>query len=208
MAAAEGLTARAAVSRRLAGVNRARWWGDSHMIAFVLSGAGNRGPLQIGAVRALLDRGIQPAFLVGTSAGAINGCYLAAHGLDDPTVTDRLATLWSTATAKAIYPGNVLQIGWRILNKEESIFPSTGVRQLITDALPSADMTFADLKVPLYVATTDLTTLRLFLFGEDKRASVLDAVTASAAVPVIHPPLAYSGLQLVDGGAVAMCRRM
>lgn len=42
------------------------------MIAFVLSGAGNRGPLEVGALRALLEQGIVPDLMVGTSAGAIN----------------------------------------------------------------------------------------------------------------------------------------
>lgn len=173
------------------------------MIAFVLSGAGNRGPLQIGAVRALLDRGIRPEFIIGTSAGAINACYLAAHGVDDPTVTERLIALWSQATAASIYPGNIFQIAWRIWNKEESLFPNTGMRQLVQDALPSGVSTFEHLKVPLYVTSTDLTTMRLFLFGQEKSAPLLDAVLASAAVPIVHPPVAYQSLQLVDGGVVA-----
>lgn len=173
------------------------------MIAFVLSGAGNRGPLQVGAVRALLDQGIRPDFLVGTSAGAINGLFLAAHGVDDPTVTERLSAMWTAAKPTAIYPGNILQIGWRIWNKAESIYPNHGVRQMIADALPSGVQTFGDLKLPLYVATTDLTTLRLFLFGEDPAAPVVDAVLASAAVPVLHPPVHYRELQLIDGGVVA-----
>ena len=41
------------------------------MIAFVLSGAGARGPLQVGALQALLEAGVQPELMVGTSAGAI-----------------------------------------------------------------------------------------------------------------------------------------
>lgn len=173
------------------------------MIAFVLSGAGNRGPLQVGAVRALLEHGIKPDLIVGTSAGAINGMVLAAHGVGDPSITDRMTALWSTASAAKIYPGNIFQIGWRILNKEESIYPGTGVRDLIQRALPAGVATFADLKVPFYVTSTDLTSLRLFLFGEDKSAPLIDAVAASAAVPVIHPPVLYRDLQLVDGGAVA-----
>ena len=173
------------------------------MIAFVFSGAGNRGPLQVGAVQALLTRGIKPDLLVGTSAGAINSAVLAAYGVDDPKITERMATLWGEATAAKIYPGNILQIGWRILSKEESIFPNTGVREMIKNALPAAATTFADLKIPLYVTSTDLTTMRLFLFGENKNAPLLDAVTASAAVPVIHPPVTYRDLQLVDGGTVA-----
>lgn len=173
------------------------------MIAFVLSGAGNRGPLQVGAVRALLDQGIRPDFLVGTSAGAINGLFLAAHGVDDPTVTERLSAMWSDAKPTAIYPGNLLQIGWRIWNKAESIYPNHGVRQMVTDALPSAVHTFGDLKLPLFVATTDLTSLRLFLFGDEPTAPLVDAVLASAAVPVLHPPVRYRELQLIDGGVVA-----
>ncbi len=173
------------------------------MIAFVFSGAGNRGPLQVGAVQALLAHGIKPDLLVGTSAGAINSVVLAAHGVDDPKITERMATLWGEATAAKIYPGNVFQIGWRILSKEESIFPNTGVREMIQRALPANAKTFADLKIPLYVTSTDLTTMRLFLFGEDKSAPLVDAVSASAAVPVIHPPVAYRDLQLVDGGTVA-----
>jgi len=173
------------------------------MIAFVFSGAGNRGPLQVGAVKALLARGIKPDMLVGTSAGAINSVVLAAHGLDDPQITERMTTLWSEATAAKIYPGNLFQIGWRILSKEESIFPNRGVREMIQNALPAGAKTFADLKIPLYITSTDLTSMRLFLFGEDKRAPLLDAATASAAVPVIHPPVAYHDLQLVDGGTVA-----
>lgn len=39
---------------------------------FVLSGGGSRGPLQVGAMRALLEAGIVPDLLVGTSIGAVN----------------------------------------------------------------------------------------------------------------------------------------
>lgn len=173
------------------------------MIAFVLSGAGNRGPLQVGALRALLEQGIRPDLLVGTSAGAINALFLAAHGLDAPHVTEQMATMWSTVTATTIYPGNLFQIGWRLWNKEESLYPSTGVRKMLEAAMPPGVATFADLKCPLFVTTTDLTSLQLFLFGEDPSAPLIDAVLASATVPVIHPPLLYQGLQLVDGSTVA-----
>lgn len=173
------------------------------MIAFVLSGAGNRGPLQVGAVRALLDQGIQPDLLVGTSAGALNALFLAAHGTDKPSVTERLAALWAGADKSAIYPGNLLQIGWRIWQNEESIYPNTGMQRLIESALPPGIRTFGDLHVPLYVTATDLTTLRLFLFGGDPSAPLVDAVLASAAIPAIHPPVQYENLQLVDGGVVA-----
>ncbi len=173
------------------------------MIAFILSGAGNRGPTQVGAVRALLEAGIKPDMIVGTSAGAINALYLAAHGVDSPATVDGMIATWQGVKAATLYPGNILQIGWRILSKEESIFPNKGMRQLLEQMLPARVQTFADLQIPLYVTTTDLTSTRLFLFGLEPSAPLVDAVLASAAVPAIHPPVLYRDLQLVDGGAVA-----
>jgi NTE family protein len=171
--------------------------------AFVFSGAGNRGPLEVGALRVLLNHGIKPDLIVGTSAGAINAVYLAAHGADDPAVTDRMAALWMQATEKTVYPGNLFSIGWRLINKQESLYNSDGMRALIQGALPSGVTKFGDLRIPLFTTATDLISSRLFLFGEDPAASLVIAALASASVPVVHPPVSYNGLQLVDGGVVA-----
>ena len=45
--------------------------------AFVLSGGGNQGVSQVGMLRALLERGIVPDVVIGTSAGALNGAAVA-----------------------------------------------------------------------------------------------------------------------------------
>ncbi|MEO7703420.1 MAG: patatin-like phospholipase family protein [Thermoflexales bacterium] len=65
------------------------------MRTFVLSGGGNRGPLEVGALRALLERGIQPEMIVGSSAGALNGAMLASN----PTLemTHQMRQLWIRA---------------------------------------------------------------------------------------------------------------
>lgn len=52
--------------------------------AFVLSGGGAAGDFEVGAVRLLLQRGLQPAILIGTSVGAINATKLA-EGEGSPT---------------------------------------------------------------------------------------------------------------------------
>jgi NTE family protein len=170
--------------------------------AFVLSGGGNRGPLQIGALQSLLEHGIYPDFLVGTSAGSLNAAFMAGYG---PTLASipKLAAAWHTADRRITYPGNPLNIAWRLLRRADSIFPNDGVRRLITANLPQGVTTFGQLQCPCYVTATDLQSRRLYLFGEDPDASVVEAVMASTAVPVMHPPLAYHGLQLVDGGVVA-----
>lgn len=52
-------------------------------IALVLAGGGARGPYEIGALSVILPalaaRGERPALVVGTSAGALNAAWLAAH---------------------------------------------------------------------------------------------------------------------------------
>lgn len=172
------------------------------MIAFVLSGAGNRGPLQVGAVRALLEVGIVPDMIVGTSAGALNGSVLAAHG-PSIAVTGQMERLWATAKADDIYPEGILEILWRLKSKANSIFTSDGMRKLLTRAMPPGVTTFGQCKTQLYTTATDLRSNRLYVFGDKGNAPLLDAVQASATIPAIHPPISYTDAQLVDGGVVA-----
>lgn len=172
------------------------------MIAFVLSGGGNRGPLEVGALGALLERGIRPDFLVGTSVGAINSAFVTAHGYSRDSL-DRLEQLWRSVDARTVYPGNLFSVAWRVLRRADSLYSNQGVRRMVEEALPSGVTRFGDLQLPLFVPAADLLTNRLFMFGEDPDAPLVDAVLASASVPVIHPPVLYHGLQLVDGGILA-----
>ncbi|HWG28130.1 MAG TPA: patatin-like phospholipase family protein [Actinospica sp.] len=51
--------------------------------AFVLGGGGAWGAYEVGMLRALLEAGIEPDIVIGTSVGAINGSAFAADpGLD------------------------------------------------------------------------------------------------------------------------------
>ena len=53
-------------------------WGES-MRASVLSGAGNFGAMQAGAIEPLLETSFCPELIVGTSAGALNGLLLTSE---------------------------------------------------------------------------------------------------------------------------------
>jgi NTE family protein len=172
------------------------------MIAFVLSGAGARGPLQVGALQALLEAEIQPDFLVGTSAGAVNAAYVAARGLNADAL-HAMHSQWKRVKFHSIYPGGLLGAAFRVLRNCQSLYPNDGLRRMIVDGLPEGMATFGDLRFPLYVTSVDILSGRLFLFGEDARASLVDAVLASSSIPAIHPPVEYHGLHLVDGGVLA-----
>jgi NTE family protein len=49
------------------------------MVAFVLAGGASLGAIQVGMLRALYERGVVPDVIVGTSAGALNGAYIASR---------------------------------------------------------------------------------------------------------------------------------
>lgn len=172
------------------------------MIAFVLSGAGNRGPLQVGALRGLLEAGIEPDFIVGTSAGAINAAFVGARGLNQAAL-DEMATLWRGVTPRTVYPGGVVQKLWRVLRRANSLYRSDGLARLIGESLGESVRTFRDFQIPVYVTAVDLLSARLFVFGEDTSIEAAKPLLASASVPVIHPPVKLHGLQLVDGGVLA-----
>ena len=47
--------------------------------AFVLSGGGSLGAIQVGMLQAIMEAGIRPDFMIGTSVGAVNAAWLAAQ---------------------------------------------------------------------------------------------------------------------------------
>jgi predicted acylesterase/phospholipase RssA len=76
--------------------------------AIVLGGGGVLGAVQVGMLRALLDLGIRPDLVVGTSIGALNGAVLAALSPDE--VADRLEVLWAGPAAKDLFAGGTARL--------------------------------------------------------------------------------------------------
>ncbi len=171
------------------------------MIAFVLSGGGNRGPLEVGALQALFAHEVVPDLLVGTSAGAVNAALIAA----DPSLVGALTLgqIWRSIRKKDVFPGNPLTMAWRVLVGKDSLISGGAIHRLILDNLPPGVETFGDLPVRLYLTAADLHTATLYLFGDDPTARLVDAAMASTALPITLPPYDYQGHQLVDGGVVA-----
>lgn len=163
--------------------------------AFVMSGGGNQGVAQVGMLRALLERGILPDVIVGTSAGALNGAAIATS----PTLerVDLLERVWVSLTGEQIFPGGAIKRVWNVLRRDDHLISNEGLHDVITRAQTAA--TFAELQIPLRVVTTDLVTGDEILFVNGPLPAVL---LASAALPGIYPPLDLHGHTLIDGAAV------
>jgi NTE family protein len=163
--------------------------------AFVLSGGGNHGSAQVGMLMALLERGILPDVIVGSSAGALNGCGLGT----DPTLggVEHLASVWTSLRTEHIFPGGRIGRAWSLLSGGDHLYSNQGLADLI-DRVARASR-FSDLLVPLRVIATDLAT------GEEvvlASGPLKPALLASSALPGSFPPVVHDHRTLVDGGVV------
>ena len=172
------------------------------MRTFVLSGGGNRGPLEVGALLALLARGIQPEMIVGSSAGALNGAMLAI----EPTVeqTHRMQQLWVRAGQRKLISASPGRSLWQLIRGASYISDNKALKRwVLRRALPMGRQTFGELAVKLYVTIAHLRTHTMYVYGDDPAAGVAEAVVTSAAVPGFFPPAIRKGEVFVDGGAVS-----
>jgi NTE family protein len=167
------------------------------LTVFALAGGANLGAVQVGMLAALLEAGIRPDAVIGTSAGALNAAYLAA----DPTPggMERLAELWGSVRRREVFPLSLGGLTRALLARRNFFFPSVGLRRVIG----RAQLGFARLEnapIPLHVVATDLDTGEAVVLSE---GPVIDALLASAAIPGVFPPVQIGGRLLVDGGVVA-----
>lgn len=168
--------------------------------ALVLSGGGNRGALQVGALRALFERGFRADMLVGVSAGALNSALLATLP-GSPSAVGRLAQVWSQVTAEDVYPGGRMAMLLRALSGAPSLFPNDRFVDFLQRILPVGKPRFGDLSGPeLYVVASRMETGALHVFGNNPDDRILDALMASTAVPPLHPPWKLNDKWLIDGG--------
>lgn len=163
------------------------------MRAFVLSGGGNLGAGQVGAVLALAERDISPDVVVGTSAGAINASYLAGDpGIDGAR---RLAEIWASVRTRDVFrfPINPLHVLTHL--RADALYHADGLRLLLERSLLYRRI--EDATLALRVVATNLESGAAVSFD---RGPVVDAVLASAALPGLFPPVRIGDLLYVDGG--------
>lgn len=161
---------------------------------FVLGGGGNLGAVQVGMLRAVMERGIVPDLLLGASVGALNAAAIAG----DPTIAgvDALETMWRAVDGDDLMPGHLSGL-WQLARKARSVHHNDGLRRLIAQAI--AFERFEDAVVPFEVVATSLRTGRERWFAE---GPVVEPILASAALPGIFPPVEIGGELFIDGGVV------
>ncbi|GJQ34034.1 MAG: putative NTE family protein YlbK [Anaerolineaceae bacterium] len=165
-------------------------------ISLVIGSGGVKCAAAIGMWNVLQRENIHVDSLVGCSGGSLY-CALIANGIDPENMKEISNRMWTkdvmqgyTENLKASKDGT-LRFNERSGLVDDS-FLNASLRNVFNN------WNFADLKLPLKVVATDMLSAEKVTLSE---GSVLDALRASVAIPIIFPPWEVNGRLLIDGGA-------
>ncbi|WP_400998455.1 patatin-like phospholipase family protein [Agromyces sp. GXQ0307] len=161
----------------------------SGKVAFVLGGGGVLGAVQVGMLRAVLERGIRPDVVVGTSIGAINGAIIAA-AVDRSL--ERLEEAWTSRDARTLTTGMGLRPG------RAHVMSTEPLRRMLGHGLAGATR-FEDLEVEFRCCAASVERAAEHWFDT---GPLVPAVLASAALPGLFPAVRIGDEHFVDGGIV------
>jgi NTE family protein len=196
-----------------------------HNVALVLGGGGAAGQAwQIGVIAGLAEAGLDLTeaadLVVGTSAGATTAAWvrsgipaaeLLASVLSPPvqpvgqsrerppslpmaTVFERMRAIGAAATSAADLRRAMGAFG---LESDSILGPGAGQRRAMVAArLPRAEWPDR----PMIVVAVDAHTGELAAFDRDSGVDLVDAVTASTALPGMAPTHSINGTHYINGG--------
>jgi NTE family protein len=165
--------------------------GSRPKTALVLAGGGSFGAIQAGMLHSLATHGIAADTVVGSSVGSLNGAYYAGN----PTLEgiERLETIWRGLRRSDVFP-----VGWGavlgFLVRRNFLAEPEGLRALVETNLTYRNL--KDAKMPIHIVATDILTGGTVVLSEGPAAQ---AIIASAAIPVVFPPVRFEDVYLVDG---------
>ena len=162
--------------------------------AFVFTGGGSLGAIQVGMLRVLLASGVRPDFVVGSSVGAINASHFA--GAPNAAGVATLQRIWTGLRRADIFPFTLTN-ALGLVRHPGNIVDPAGLRRVIEANLPYPRI--QDTPVPLHIMATNQQ-------GQGVRLSsgpAVEAILASAAIPGVFPSVLIDGDELMDGAIAA-----
>jgi NTE family protein len=141
-------------------------------IGLALGGGGARGLAHVGVINALLRAGIPIDYIAGTSMVAL------------------LDSMFSRLRAKDILP-----VGKILMKRDGALFRDSSVADVLESHIKSHSI--ASCAIPFAAIATDAQNGETVVLSE---GSLLDAIRASIALPIIFQPVKHDGRSLMDGG--------
>jgi NTE family protein len=161
--------------------------------AFVLSGGGSLGSVQVGMLQALAAHGVEPDLVVGTSVGALNSAWVATHQWPDGL--DGLVSLWHGIRRHHVFPIQPLTGLLGFSGRRNYLVPSDNLERLLRSHLNVERIEQA--LIPLSVVATEVESGLEVLLSQGE---LVPALLASAAIPGIFPTVRIEDHDLFDGG--------
>ncbi len=156
---------------------------ENPIIGLTLSGGGMRGIAHIAILKALEEYNLTPHIISGTSAGSIVAAFYSLGKTPDEMIDIVKETTFFSRSHLRL--------------SKNGVFSPNFIFKLFNDYFPKDD--FNVLKIPIYVAATEMTegVVRFFSEGE-----LFTPLLASSSVPFVLPPVRIGKKVYVDGGVL------
>ena len=153
-------------------------------VALVLSGGSVRGIAHIGVIEVLVENGIRPDMVVGTSAGSIVGAIYASHA--------DVSRLKAADISEAM--GTVVRLTWQL----RGLLDGAPIRKFVNHSIDHRPIEHFEI---LFAAVTaNMKTGQLVVLN---RGDAGTAAQASSALPGAYFPVRLGNEDFVDGGLVS-----
>jgi NTE family protein len=161
--------------------------------AFVLSGGGSLGAIQVGMLQALTEAGIRPDLLIGTSVGAVNAAFMGGEPGHRGAL--HLGEIWRGLRRQHIFPLSPWSGARGLLGRSNHLISNASLGDVLHKNLTYERLEEA--AVPVHVITTELKTGRAVVMSS---GPAVPALLASTAIPGIFPPVTIGRRDFIDGG--------
>jgi NTE family protein len=152
-------------------------------LGLALGGGFARGIAHIGVLQVLEEEGIPVDLIAGTSSGSVIAAAYASG-----CSAQELADVASKLRMRDVGRWTISKLGLAS-NARMEVF----LRRMLHCA------TFEEMRIPLLIPATDLVSGDLVVF---RSGSVIDAIRASCAYPLMYQPVKVGGRYYLDGGLV------
>ncbi len=163
--------------------------------AFVFSGGASLGAVEAGALKAIVEHGVQADMVLGTSVGSLNGAMYAYN----PTLAGvkSIEDVWLNIKVWNVFPPSPFTPVFNITTYGLNLISPKNLRKVITENLPFTRL--EETKIPLYIIGTDIKSGQEVVFN---KGLALEALMSSVAIPGAFPPQRMNDYSIVDGGIV------
>jgi NTE family protein len=157
-------------------------------VAFVLSGGSSKGSYQVGCIKKLVEQGIKPDVIYGTSVGALNATGYAFGGVET------LEKIWKSINKQR----HIIRFQWSsLLFMRKGLYSTKPLRKIVNNIVASHTVLLCEPKVVMVEIETGEVAYVSPANASNYNMSYVDAVIASATMPIVMEPVRKVW---VDGG--------